>query len=152
MTDVHSPAQRSKNMAAIRCANTKPEIQVRRLLHDSGYRFRLHRRDLPGRPDIVLPRYKAAIFVNGCFWHMHDCEWFRMPRTRPEFWREKLLSNRRRDQQNLADLQATNWRVAVVWECSLRNGSEGRIESMRTKLCEWIDSESDFMNLESPES
>jgi DNA mismatch endonuclease (patch repair protein) len=122
MVDVHTPEQRSRNMAAIRGKNTKPEICVRRLLHSSGYRFRLHRNDLPGKPDIVLPKHKVVIFVHGCFWHCHDCRYGAVkPATRSEFWTAKLQSNVDRDRRNEAALKALGWRVKVVWECETKN-------------------------------
>src|SRR5579863_7086975 len=103
MPDVHSPEQRSRNMAAIKGKNTQPEIRVRSLLHALGYRFRLHRKDLPGRPDIVLPKFRTAIFVHGCFWHCHDCKWGRVvPQTRAEFWSAKRSGNVVRDEKQTA--------------------------------------------------
>jgi len=108
-------------MAAIRAKNTKPELVVRRSLHAAGYRFRLHNKDLPGCPDIVLAKHRAAILVNGCFFHGHECETFRWPATRAKFWREKIHSNRARDQRNIARLQDAGWRVLTVWECAIRS-------------------------------
>ena len=104
-------------MSGIRGTNTQPEIQVRSALHKAGYRFRLHRKDLPGKPDIVLPKYKTAIFVHGCFWHGHDCKNFKWPKTRPEFWRDKILGNKARDERHSQELQKLGWRVIVIWEC-----------------------------------
>lgn len=120
MADVVSPEKRSEMMSGIRGKDTKPEIIVRRLLHRLGYRFRLHRRDLPGRPDIVLPKWKAVIFVNGCYWHGHDnCHLFRPPKTRTEFWTNKIEGNQARDQQNYAALTDAGWKVLVIWECAV---------------------------------
>ena len=99
-------------------------MMVRRFLYAHGYRYRLHRRDLPGRPDIVLPKHHAAVFVHGCFWHAHEgCKYFRIPSTRREFWEAKLLGNRDRDRRQAAALAAGGWRVATIWECGLREGS-----------------------------
>lgn len=121
MTDIVTPAKRSKMMSGIRSRNTKPEILVRKFLHQRGYRYRLNRRDLPGRPDIVLTRYNTAIFVNGCFWHAHkNCSYFKIPSTRTEFWTKKILSNIERDVVAVNDLQNLGWRVAIIWECALR--------------------------------
>lgn len=107
-------------MSGIRGKNTKPEIIVRRLLHSLGYRFRLHGKDLAGRPDIVLPKWRTVIFVNGCYWHGHgDCHLFRVPKTRKEFWVNKIVSNQLRDQRNHAALQDAGWKVLVVWECAV---------------------------------
>jgi len=120
--DVLSTKQRSRNMAAIKGRNTKPEILVRRMLHAQGFRFRLHRKDLPGRPDIVLPRYKTVVFVNGCFWHQHaGCKFATKPSSRTEFWEAKLGRNVARDCENAAKLAELGWRVVVVWECELRD-------------------------------
>lgn len=132
MADVHSKEQRSRNMAAIRGRDTKPEMIVRRLVHRLGYRFRLHRRDLPGRPDLVLPRHRAVIFVHGCFWHQHDCRYGRVvPATRPEFWKKKRDENAARDSRNVAALRSDGWRVSVVWECWTWDmpSLEGRLKS-----------------------
>ena len=127
MTDVHTVEQRSRNMAAIRGSNTKPEIRVRSVLHALGYRFRLHRKDLPGKPDIVLPKLRTVIFVHGCFWHSHNCRWGRvLPKTRAVFWAEKRLGTLQRDNRNLEALAATGWRVLVIWECQSRLDDELR--------------------------
>lgn len=115
-------AERSALMARIRGKNTKPELLVRRHLHAAGYRFRLHRKDLPGTPDIVLPRYRLAIFVHGCFWHRHSgCPRATSPKTREHFWAKKFARNVSRDQRNQADLAERGWRVMVIWECEVRN-------------------------------
>jgi DNA mismatch endonuclease (patch repair protein) len=112
-------------MAMVKGRDTRPEMTVRRALHAEGYRFRLHRRDLPGRPDIVLPRYRTAVFVHGCFWHGHDCcKGRRRPSTRVEFWEAKLEGNVARDLAVAAALEATGWDVETVWECSLEAGIE----------------------------
>jgi DNA mismatch endonuclease (patch repair protein) len=124
MADVHTREQRSRNMAAIRSANTKPEVRVRSALHALGFRFRLHRKDLPGRPDIVLPKFQTAIFVHGCFWHCHSCKYGSVvPATRAEFWAAKRGGNVARDRKNRAALRKLGWRVAVVWECDVRTAA-----------------------------
>ncbi|MEO5686203.1 MAG: very short patch repair endonuclease [Burkholderiaceae bacterium] len=116
MTDVVSPATRSRMMSAIRGANTRPEINVRKALHKAGYRFRLHRRDLPGTPDIVLPKYRTCIFVHGCFWHRHaGCRLTTTPATRQEFWQAKFAGNKARDRDAQRRLVDQGWRVIVVW-------------------------------------
>lgn len=119
MADIMSPEARSERMSRIRGRDTLPEWVVRRYLHSIGFRYRLHRQDLPGRPDIVLPCHGVAIFVNGCFWHAHTCQRGRIPSTRAAFWREKLENNRRRDERNRRLLRKAGWRVITVWECSL---------------------------------
>lgn len=120
MIDVLTPGQRRLNMSRIRGRDTKPELLVRKGLHALGLRFRLHRRDLPGSPDIVLVRHRTAIFVHGCFWHGHSCSYFRMPMTRTNFWTKKISGNKRRDGAAMKALIGDGWRVVVVWECALR--------------------------------
>ena len=116
-----SPEQRSKNMSAIKGKNTKPEVMVRQLLHRLGYRFRLHRKDLPGSPDIILPKYKTAIFVNGCFWHRHtDCKYASTPNTNRDFWEIKFSENVERDKRNYAALRTLGWKVLIIWECEIK--------------------------------
>lgn len=122
MTDVLTPEQRSRNMAAIRSRDTTPELRVRRALHILGYRYRLHRSDLPGKPDIVLPRYRTVIFIHGCFWHMHDCAMGRpKPATNATFWEEKRCRNADRDRQHVRNLRRDGWKVYTVWECQTRS-------------------------------
>ena len=121
MADIVSPAKRSRMMAGIKGKDTKPEIIVRKLLHARGYRFRLQRKDLPGRPDIVLPKYRTVIFVQGCFWHGHgDCGLFRLPKSRTDFWKEKIGGNIERDRKKLEALLELDWRVLWVWECTVK--------------------------------
>lgn len=122
MTDVHTPEQRSRNMAAIRGKDTRPEIAVRSALHSLGYRFRLHRRDLPGTPDIVLPKYRTVVFVHGCFWHSHDCRYGKVkPSTRSEFWSQKRERTISRDQRKIQTLKGQGWQVLTVWECEAKD-------------------------------
>lgn len=118
--DVLTPAERRLNMSRIRGKDTKPEMLLRRWLHATGLRYRLHVRSLPGCPDLVFPRFRAVIFVHGCFWHGHSCRLFRLPDTRRDFWKEKITRNRLRDQLALERLQVGGWRVLTVWECALR--------------------------------
>lgn len=118
MTDVHTTEQRSRNMAAIKCTNTSPELLVRSVIHRMGFRFGLHRRDLPGKPDIVLTSRKKLIFVHGCFWHIHNCRYGRVvPATNAEFWRVKRKSNVQRDKRNRRQLKDSGWEVLTIWEC-----------------------------------
>jgi len=120
VTDVLTPAQRRLNMSRIRGRDTKPEMIVRRGLHALGLRYKLHDKTLPGRPDLVLPRFKTVVFVHGCFWHAHRCANSKMPSTRPEFWQRKIKGNAERDIRVQRALQEQGWRVVVVWECTLR--------------------------------
>ena len=144
MVDVVDSATRRRMMSGIRGRNTKPEILIRSLLHRHGFRFRLHVSDLPGKPDIVLPRYHAVIFVHGCFWHGHDCPLFKWPSTRPDFWREKIGRNRANDHKAREALLASGWRVGIVWECSLR-GVGKNIEGIAQSLAEWLRSNAQFI-------
>jgi DNA mismatch endonuclease (patch repair protein) len=122
LMDVHTPAQRSFNMSRIRSKDTKPELLVRRLLHHMGYRFRLHRRDLPGSPDVVLPRYNVLIYIHGCFWHRHDgCRFSTTPATNTEKWQKKFQENMLRDQKNREEALRIGWLPIVVWECETRD-------------------------------
>ena len=118
MADIVDKATRSRMMAGIKGKNTKPEIQVRKALHAAGFRFRLHDKKLPGKPDIVLRKYKTVVFVHGCFWHGHECEKFRWPKTRRAFWRKKILANRKRDSTAVRDLEKTGWVTVAIWECN----------------------------------
>ncbi len=128
-SDAVSPG-RIRNMAAIRSTDTKPERVVRRALHAEGLRFRLHRRDLPGKPDIVLPKYKTVIFVHGCFWHHHGCQYFAWPKTRSEFWREKIMGNEKRDRIAQRALREAGWRVIVVWECETKDAKAQQLAAL----------------------
>ena len=122
MADVFTKVKRSEVMSRIRGQNTKPEIAVRSLLHGLGYRFRLHVATLPGRPDIVLPRYRTAILVHGCFWHRHArCRFCYMPKSRVKFWQEKFAGNIQRDRKVRLALKQLGWRAVIVWECQIRN-------------------------------
>lgn len=122
MTDVLTPEQRKLNMSRIRNKDTRPEIVVRSLVHRMGYRFRLNVRKLPGKPDLVLSRYKKIIFVHGCFWHMHKCKYGNVkPQTNAEFWQNKRIGNVERDKKNLSLLRKNGWKVLIVWECWIRN-------------------------------
>jgi DNA mismatch endonuclease, patch repair protein len=121
MADVHTKEQRSYNMSQIKGTNTKPEILVRKFLHAHGFRFRLHTKDLPGKPDIVLPKYRTVIFVHGCFWHGHkNCKYATIPKTRTEWWTAKIDGNKANDKRKKAALKKEGWNVLTIWECELR--------------------------------
>jgi DNA mismatch endonuclease, patch repair protein len=138
MTDIVDRTTRSRMMSGIRGKNTRPEKTLRSLLHKNGFRFRLHVTQLPGKPDIVLPKYGAVINVMGCFWHGHECASFRWPSTRRRFWRNKILANRRRDLQVTQLLQDSGWRVATVWECALRGRTSWKPDALVRTLAAWL--------------
>ena len=122
MTDIYEPRKRSEIMSRIRGRGTKPEIIVRRIAHNLGFRFRLHRKDLPGRPDIVFPRHRAVIMVHGCFWHRHPgCKHASSPKTRESYWKNKLEDNVARDRRNETALRELGWRIMVIWECETKD-------------------------------
>jgi DNA mismatch endonuclease (patch repair protein) len=132
--DSVSPEKRSRNMAQVKGKNTKPEKLVRSLLHGMGYRFRLHSKQLPGKPDVVLPKYKAVIFVHGCFWHGHEgCRRATIPATRPEFWEQKISGNKERDRRNIAAIEKLGYRCFIVWQCELKD-----VELLKQRLCDFL--------------
>lgn len=124
MADVHDKATRSYNMSRIRSKDTKPEILIRQFLFHNGFRYRLHDAKLPGKPDIVLPKYKTVIFINGCFWHGHEnCKYFKLPKTRTEWWQAKIERNIANDKENHTLLQQAGYKVIIIWECDIKNKS-----------------------------
>ena len=141
VTDIVDPATRSRMMSGIRSENTKPEILLRRALHKNGFRYRLHASRIPGKPDIVFPKYRAVLFVHGCFWHGHDCPLFRMPKTRNEFWEEKIRKNRERDTKVLKKVKEAEWRTGIVWECSLKGKYRISQEEVVNRILAWLGSD-----------
>jgi DNA mismatch endonuclease (patch repair protein) len=141
MADIVTAAVRSRMMSGIRSTNTKPEMILRRGLHRLGFRFRVHRRDLPGNPDMVFPKYGAVIFTHGCFWHGHDCHLFKWPSTRPDFWLAKITRNREVDALANAALRAANWRVGVVWECAIKGRTRLSLDDVVGMCADWLRSE-----------
>lgn len=125
-------------MSGIRGKNTRPELLIRKALHARGFRYRLHCKDLPGNPDLCLPRYRAVIFVHGCFWHGHDCHLFKWPKTRPEFWREKIGRNCEVDDKARKHLLSTGWRVATIWECALKGRERVSLDEAIDPLVGWL--------------
>jgi len=138
LMDIVDQETRSRMMSRIGGKNTRPELVVRKLLHNAGLRFRLHVRKLPGKPDIVLARYKVAIFVNGCFWHAHHCSLFRIPSTNRDFWHNKIENNVQRDRTRIRQLMDGGWRVGIVWECSLRGRNRENFQALQHVLLDWI--------------
>lgn len=141
MVDIVSPKKRSQMMSGIRGKDTKPEMLIRKNLHLLGFRYNLHNNRLPGKPDIVFPKYRAIVFVNGCFWHQHDCHLFKWPSTRKAFWQEKITRTRQRDEENLISLEASNWRVMIVWECALKGRTKLPLDCITSDIANWLCSE-----------
>jgi DNA mismatch endonuclease (patch repair protein) len=134
VTDVHSPEQRSRNMASIRGTHTKPEMQIQSVVRRLGYRYKLHVRDLPGSPDLVFPKLHKIIFVHGCFWHVHYCRYGKVrPKTNAKFWQAKRLSNVMRDRKTIRALRRAGWSVKVVWECQIK---AARLQTRLAKFLE----------------
>jgi DNA mismatch endonuclease (patch repair protein) len=138
MADVVSAEIRSRMMAGIRGKNTKPELTIRRGLHAKGFRYLLHDKRLPGKPDLVFPKHRAVIFVHGCFWHGHDCHLFKWPKTRKGFWRKKIERNRETDQGAIASLKSSGWRYGSVWECAIKGRTRLPEEKIVQKLESWL--------------
>ena len=134
MVDTRTKEQRRRIMQAVRHKDTGPEWTVRRLLHGLGYRYRLHRRNLPGKPDLVFPNRKKAIFVHGCFWHVHGCRYGRPPKSRLDYWLPKLQKNKKRDDEQRAQLQALGWQVRTVWQCETKN-----LDTLSATLCSFLE-------------
>ena len=147
MADVVPAEVRSRMMAGIRSTNTKPEMVLRKGLHRLGFRFRLHSAKLPGKPDIVLPKYGAVLLAHGCFWHGHDCHLFKWPSTRTDFWRAKITRNREVDAAAVAALQDAGWRVGVIWECALKGRTKLSLDDVVNTCAEWLRSETKILEI-----
>ncbi|MBM3114251.1 very short patch repair endonuclease [Jeongeupia naejangsanensis] len=149
MTDIVDQATRSRMMSGIRGKNTKPEMLIRKALHARGFRYRLHAPDLPGKPDLVFPRYKAVLFVHGCFWHGHPgCKHFRLPGTRTDFWASKITANCVRDSKQQHLLIEKGWRVLVIWECATRKLQPEYAENVFNLVCGWLKSDTGSAQLD----
>ncbi|MCY3624575.1 MAG: very short patch repair endonuclease [Candidatus Dadabacteria bacterium] len=138
MADTVDAFTRSRIMSSVRGKNTKPEMMIRKALHARGFRYRLHSPGICGKPDLVLSRYRAAIFVHGCFWHGHDCHLFKIPSTRSEFWRAKINRNRQRDAEVRTSVLENGWRYLIVWECALRGKKRLDFETLMDRISAWI--------------
>ena len=138
MTDVVDKKTRSRMMSGIKGKDTKPELLVRKGLFSKGFRYRLHDKRLPGKPDLVFPKYNAVIFVHGCFWHGHGCILFKWPRTRKTFWRDKITGNRARDEKNVSALLSDGWRVLQIWECALKGAKRKKIDVIISRAEKWL--------------
>lgn len=141
MADVVDAAIRARMMSGIKSANTAPEMMLRQGLHRRGFRYRLNDRSLPGRPDLVFPKYRAVLFAHGCFWHAHECDLFKWPATRAEFWRTKIHGNRARDARQAAALRALGWRVGCVWECALKGRDRLALEVVLDRCADFFRSD-----------
>lgn len=141
MTDVHSKKIRSKNMAAIKSKNTKPELIIRKALFAKGFRYKLHDKKLPGKPDLVFPKYHAVIFIHGCFWHRHkNCHLFKWPKSRKDFWKKKINRNVEVDKQNYIKLKQQEWYILTVWECAIKGKSKLSFDKLVNDICIWLES------------
>ena len=134
-------------MAGIRGKDTKPELIIRSALHRRGFRFRLHCRNLPGKPDLVFPKYRAIILIHGCFWHGHGCHLFRWPKSRADFWREKINSNIARDRRQYSALRDAGWRIAKIWECALKGCYRLPVSEVAKTCAEWLESDKTELGL-----
>ena len=148
MADRITPEQRSDLMSRIRGTNTKPELQIRHALFRRGYRYRLHRRDLPGNPDLVFPKFQAVIFVHGCFWHKHNCKLFRMPKTRTDYWSAKFEQNQLRDRRSSSALREQGWRCLTIWECALRGTNALGVDRICDQVESWLNSEESLLEIQ----
>lgn len=138
MTDIVDVATRSRMMSKIRGKNTKPELLIRKALFARGFRYRLHSSKLSGKPDLVFTKYKSVIFINGCFWHGHDCHLFKWPKSNCDFWRQKIERNKIVDAQNNRSLKAIGWKVLVIWECSLKGKEKKNLNLLIDDISEWL--------------
>ncbi|MBJ7485186.1 very short patch repair endonuclease [Brevundimonas sp.] len=148
MADVVDPATRSRMMSGIRGKNTKPELMIRKALHARGFRYRIHCKDMPGNPDLCLPKHRAVIFVHGCFWHGHGCHLFKWPKTRPDFWKTKIERNCSVDAAALLRLAEAGWRVATIWECALKGKRRLQLEDVVASLGRWLRSDEPGLKIE----
>jgi len=147
LADTFNPEKRSQIMSRIRDRDTKPELLIRKGLHAKGFRYRLHDRKLPGKPDLVFPRYKSIIFVNGCFWHGHSCHLFRWPASRVEYWKPKITRTIERDKANFRSLEAKGWHILIIWECAFRGRTRLPVENVIEMISKWLLSEADHLEI-----
>lgn len=141
MTDSVSPEKRSDVMSRVRSKDTKPELLIRKGLHARGFRYKLHSKGLPGKPDLVFPRYRSLIFVNGCFWHGHCCSLYRFPKSNTRYWTEKIKRNVERDASHIQNLTDAGWRILIIWECATKGKARLPLENVLNTASEWLLSE-----------
>lgn len=147
MADIVTPEVRSRMMAGIKARDTMPELVLRHGLHRQGFRYRLHVKGVPGKPDLVFSKYRAVIFANGCFWHGHDCALFKWPSSRPEFWHGKITGNMARDKRVRENLLAAGWRVLTVWECAVKGPGRLTTENVIARCSAWINSQKSSLEI-----
>ncbi len=138
MVDIVQPDVRSRMMSGIRGTDTRPELLLRKGLHSKGFRYRLHDKSLPGKPDLVFPKYNAVVFMNGCFWHGHGCHLFKWPKSRKQFWRDKITATMERDKRNIIILKKLGWRTGQIWECALKGKREIPLEYVFQDCAKWL--------------
>jgi DNA mismatch endonuclease (patch repair protein) len=136
--DIVSKSKRSSMMSGIKNKDTKGELLIRKSLHALGFRYQLHRKDIPGRPDLTFPKFQAVIFINGCFWHAHNCHLFKWPSSRSDFWQEKITSNKIRDEKNHAKCTELGWKILVIWECSLKGKTKRSFNEVINTVQNWL--------------
>lgn len=144
MADIVSPEVRSRMMSGIRGKNTRPELFIRKIMHAEGFRYRLHAKKLPGKPDLVFRKYKAAVLVHGCFWHGHNCHLFKWPSSRKEFWKIKIKKNCKNDERALVALKALGWRVLIVWECAIKGKERLVPQQITQRISNWLNSKNNY--------
>jgi DNA mismatch endonuclease (patch repair protein) len=152
MVDIVDASTRSMMMSRVKGKDTQQEVEIRKRLFALGLRYRLHDKKLPGKPDLVLPRYKTVIFIHGCFWHVHDCHLFRWPTSKKAFWKKKLEGNKKRDIENIESLKKLGWRILIIWECAFRSTGRNRekeFHSITSKSVKWLRSKSEYREIRS---
>lgn len=147
MADVHEPETRSYNMSRIQAKDTKPEMMVRKAIHKLGYRYTLHKKSLPGKPDLYFRKYNAVIEVNGCFWHGHDCHFYTEPKSNKDYWVNKIQKNKERDKKNIDSLISNGLRVLVIWECALIGKEAIPLSAIIKKTTKWLQSKKEFLEI-----
>lgn len=136
--DIVDKIKRSEMMAGIKYKDTKGELLIRKSLHAMGFRYQLHRKDIPGRPDLVFPKFRAVIFINGCFWHAHNCHLFKWPSSRPDFWQKKITSNKNRDERNYLKCIELGWKILVIWECAFKGKTKRSLGELANTTQNWL--------------
>jgi DNA mismatch endonuclease (patch repair protein) len=147
MVDIVSKKKISKMMSGIHDKDTRPELKIRSALHKLGYRYKLHDKHIPGKPDLVLPKYNAAILIHGCFWHPHNYHLFKWLLTRPEYWKEKISGNKKRDERNLQALKEMGWSILIIWECALKGKNKLDFGSTIKSISDWLKSSNQYAEI-----